>query len=188
MAKERIYIVASGPSLKGFDFSQLDDEVCLAVNDSLVYLKRVAGVVAIDTEFYDRYYKYLKLSRFPMYAVRKYDPSDIKKELGVIEYPNTGVSGVEMGEGIRHGFNSGYTAIGVAIKMGYKDIRVLGMDLTNTGHFHPLKPTLKDFDFSYVIKHLEKLKKQLPKGVKITFYGKTNANMFENKPLSECLK
>lgn len=181
---ERIYVIAGGPSLKRFNFDKLKDEKCIAVTESFYSLKSLVGLVALDSIFYTANYDSLHGQKFPMYAVKNYDPSKQKKRLGVIELENTGVNGVELGDGIRHGFNSAYTAIGIAIKTGIKDIRVLGMDLTDTGHYHNLRP---DYDFSYVIKHLAQLKKELPKDIKITFYGKTNANMFENKPLSECL-
>ena len=176
-----VYIVCSGPSLKGFDFSLLDGKDVICVNKTIKWVDNPVAVVALDSKHYVQLYDEFAKLECPIYAMKRYDEHPIKDELGVIELENTGVNGIEYDEGIRHGFNSGYMAMNVAIKLGYDNLRVLGMDLNKGGHFYDNEA----YDYRYVLAHLKAFKDELMDNIQVTFYGNTNADMFENKPLDE---
>jgi len=179
-----VYIICSGPSLKGYDFTQLKGKNCIAVNESFKYIPETKYLVALDTKHYVNNYEAYKNATFPIYTVKDYNPSQQKIDVGAIELENTGPSGLDYGEGIRHGFNSGYLAINIAIKLGYNDIRILGMDLTIGGHFYDDER----FDYRYVHNHLKHLKEELRAGINITFYGNETVTVFDTKPLEDAYK
>jgi len=180
------YIICGGPSLKDFNFELLKGCPIYAVNHSFEFIEELTGIVSIDAKFYKQRFKDLFRCGIPMYSVKGYDDVDEKEKLGVTEYKNTGVNGVDYGKGIRHGFNSGYTAICIAIKHGYTDIRVLGMDLIGKRHFYDLDKD-RSVDPSYVIPHLQEMKRQLRPDIKITFYGEGADIPFERKQLDQVL-
>lgn len=185
---DRVYVICSGPSLKGFDFNQLkgQDIICINANIRDVPKESVVAYAFVDPFHLDDQREYLEDAPFPIYTVEPYSTiPERHNDLSIIKLKNTGISGIDWGEGIRHGFNGGYTAIGVALKLGYTDIRVLGMDLSKKGHYYD--PDFK-FDFHYVLAHLEKLKEDLKPGIQLTFYGKTNVRIFDNDELSNVLK
>lgn len=181
---KRLYVVCSGPSLNGFDFEQLRGEYVIAMNDNFIYVPEVYKYVALDSKHWENMYEELKKNDFPKYSVKGYDPSKWKRKLGAIEMKNTGVNGVEYGDGIRHGFNTGYTALNMAVKE-CDDVRVLGMDLGTKGHF--FDPDF-EWDFEYVIKHLAVFKEELRPETKVTFYGPTRQSVFPVKPLEDACK
>lgn len=184
---KRVYIICSGPSLNGFDFGRLTGEDVICMNDNYKYIpeESIVAYVSLDPVFLINNREDLKDVHYPLYSPANYGVNPIRKELGVIELPITGINGIEYGEGIRHGVNSGYMAMGLAIKLGYKDIRVLGMDLSPRGHFYD--PDFK-YNFDYVHKHLRAFKKDLKKDIHVTFYGDTHVDLFEKYDLSEILK
>ena len=192
-----VFVVCSGASLRGFDFNQLIGQNVIAVNDTIHHLKEFSAFCAIDHQTYEILHNkeiLLKAGR-PMYAVMGYHETDIFRELGVIMMKNTGLSGIDYDEGcVRFGGNSGYFALGMAIQLGAKDIRILGMDLGSYSSdddqyfygrdHHNDRVTYRSY--SHLIPLFDDFARDLRDDIRVTNYSMCSAiNVFPKKPLSE---
>ena len=124
----RCYIVATGSSLQGFDFSGLKKYDCIAVNAGFRLVPWFKHLVAIDQEFYLMYFSSLKRHIGKLHAVKDYSNHPIMDRLKVRLWESVKVNGVDKFPLVCHGYNSTYTAIGIAMNLGYTDIRLLGFD------------------------------------------------------------
>ena len=151
---ETIYIIGGGPSLKNFDFRQLEGSKTIAINKALFYHNSSQVVYWTDTRFYSWYkndidnYKGLKYTIKPGSQYT----NDIKllkkgKPYGLEKDPDY----------LAHGFNSGYAAINLAYHLGAAKIILLGFDMCNNGnetHFHDGYPTRGTSDKMYIDKFI----------------------------------
>jgi len=152
MNEKSIFVVGGGPSLKGFDFSKLENLTTIAVNSALVdvpnpnyfitscpgycrtvikndfYNKEVHSVMVINP-LNQRFFEVkLHLSKFSEWVI----PSRYDGQLGFTW------------EQFATGGNSGFAALQYVILSGYKNIYLLGIDVrTDKGiHYHHRYPTM----------------------------------------------
>ena len=77
-------------------------------------------------------------------------------------------------------------AVSLAIKFGYKDIRIIGMDLNQAGHFYDNTR----YDYSNTIEHMQQLEDKLidmGSDIKISRFDYGDWEGFERKNLHEIL-
>jgi hypothetical protein len=148
---EKIYIVAGGPSLKGYNWSLLRNKRVIAVNRAFEVLPKAEITYFSDKRFFDWFEK-------PLLA----HPS--RKITGArIEHPNvenykfTGARGLDTRPGyLRTGNNSTYAAINLAYHLGARMIIILGLDMRfgddGATHFH------SGYETANMAKSLDKMK------------------------------
>jgi hypothetical protein len=147
---KRCFVIAGGPSLSGFDFSQLENELTIGVNR--VYEKLDCTILfAMD----GRFYKWITENRYGKEAHKKFkrfqgckfwlDISNLN--LNNVFYEKaigrTGMS-FRLEDGLYHGNNSGFGALNLAVALGANPIYLLGFDMKFTegkGHYHDGHPT-----------------------------------------------
>lgn len=163
MSKE-VFIIAGGPSLRGFDFHKLRNRDAIAVNKAILDVPFSKFFITIDYTFLDRIEQKTdgKMTRkdFNTLTARKYfvvakDNAYIKEINGrfvdvrsnykydLKEFDKVIVSKQALGIGnsfetFVHGCNSGFSAIQLAVLLGYTTIHLLGFDLKidKTTHYH----------------------------------------------------
>lgn len=134
-AGQRCFIIGGGESLKDFEFSQLEGEPVIAVNRA--YEKVNAQIMfAIDAKLYT-WITEGKLGeeakkRFEEFGGHKvwldshrYSLRGVMKLTGI---DGTGLS-FSMKNGLKHGGNSGYGALNLAVCLGANPIYLLGFDM-----------------------------------------------------------
>ena len=183
-----VYIVCGGTSLKGFDFEKLKDKVVIAVNYACFNIPYFDYVSAIDFDFYEDNKEKIKLIDKPFYAIENYHDSGIFKELNVNTLTHSGEKGYDERKGYcKHGFNSGYFAVQLALDLGYKNIHILGMDAHYTNNQYFFKQgTDDDLGYNHLPEYMKALKSQLPKGINIYNYSDISTiKCFPFKKLSD---
>ena len=144
---KKIFVVCTGPSLKEFDLNKLKNEDTIVVNMAYKYVPDWNYMVAIDEIVFDRMKNEqgdLSTIKNRVIYTRDFFTTDIKipyhvKSNGEFIHVLRLRASKDLLEP-RHGMicsrnNSGYMAVSLALKLGYKDIRILGMDLNKAGHF-----------------------------------------------------
>lgn len=140
--KERVYIVCTGPSLTGFDFRKLDFEQTMVVNFAYREVNNWSILVAIDDVIYtsfDYSRSYQCAGAYAITVLRK--ASKIPDFLGPDKLPvikmHRSMPVLDTRVFFVNTFgNSGYLAVLMAVKLGCRDIRILGMDITQPGHYY----------------------------------------------------
>jgi len=131
---ETVYLVAGGPSLKGFDFNKLINKNTIAINKAFIYCE-CDVLYWTDMRFYKWFEKEIKEYK-GLKVTNK--PNPIAKD--IINLRDSGRTGLDTDpRALRHGNNSGYAAINLAYHTGAKNIILLGYDMGQTGttsHFH----------------------------------------------------
>ena len=157
--KDVCFVVGGGPSLCGFDFSQLNGFDTIAINKSVEFIQNPTYFVTTDYTYFKKAslpiekinqkvqksyfivnmsYKYMEHSNGYVTDTRAnmtYD--DLYKYDSVISSTNKIGFGTTLQE-FSHGDNSGHCGIQLALLLGYKKIYLLGFDMTagNVTHFH----------------------------------------------------
>jgi hypothetical protein len=130
------YVIASGPSLKGFDFDRLPDGYRIGANKS-AWIADCNALVTIDKRFWRGFQDEIKAFNGGKYVT----------ELVVDDQPRHGAHVSKRGrfKGMSEsldeltGTNSGFAALNIAYLLGYKEIALLGFDFKWDGdksHFH----------------------------------------------------
>ena len=129
-----VYIVAGGPSLKGFDWAKLDGKKVIAINRAFSYLPNADVLYFSDTRFYEWYRDDIEKFKGLKYTISNKIKSTTVKSLK--RGHETGMH--TDGYTLSHGNNSGYAAINLAYMLGAKVIILLGYDLNTikTVNFH----------------------------------------------------
>lgn len=161
---ENVYIVATGNSLRGFDFNKFKGLHCIAVNHAFKFLPNFDFLVALDVEFY----RDLEKGQPKKTAYTDRCVGDYKGFKGVF-LERTGMGGIDFGHGIRTGNNSGYSAIHCAIKAGAKHIYLFGFDMCyeNTPHFYDEIGGGERPIYAVPLKYFPELKADLPDDINI---------------------
>jgi len=159
--KNRVFIVGGGTSLDNFDFSLLDDEDTIVINQSLEFVKNPFIFLTMDYSFYQKE-KELVLSKKANHSIfiLNLGNSQIKlvnnfyydiknrisyQDLDLFDYviKSNGINDSITGFGdhfdnFKNGHNSGFCAIQLALLMDYQEIYLLGIDMKIDGktHFH----------------------------------------------------
>lgn len=139
----RCFIIGGGESLKGFNFSQLDDELTIGVNKSFVYYDS-SILFFSDTNFYQTMSVDETLA--PLWhnlQAKKISPVSQAQGMTfhdtyVIRRTNTLDLPQSLDEGINVWNNSGFGALVLAYLLGANPIYLLGFDLkcTKSTHWH----------------------------------------------------
>jgi uncharacterized Rossmann fold enzyme len=134
------YIVGGGPSLIGFDWSNLDNKFVIAINRAYEVLPEAQIVYFTDDDYYQRHRSEMlvhKGKKFRGRLARKpviKDPEVLELQLQAQPW---GWSD-QFGE-LYHGSNSTYACIQVAAQLGFKKIYLLGIDMKHQGNFNKQK-------------------------------------------------
>lgn len=132
----RCFIVGGGPSLKGFDWSQLDGELTIAVNRSFEYFDPTILFSADN-----RFWRYMwngelgeqSTSLFEKFIGIKVGASTTLMFPESVKTVNvSGEFGRTFKDGIKIGGNSGYAALNLAVCLGANPIYLLGFDMHTT--------------------------------------------------------
>lgn len=130
------YVIASGPSLIGFDFAALPEGTRIGANRS-AWLANCDLLVTVDRNFHRK-----EAARIKAFGSRAYVAISDKSE----HYPDVnywsyapGLPGLAMADSTLGGSNSGFAALNLAVQLGYDEIALLGFDYKWVGdrsHFH----------------------------------------------------
>lgn len=158
-----IYLVAGGPSLSSFDFNRLKGKRIIAINRAYEVLPFAETVYFSDDRFFDWHKKGLADHQGEKVSgARK-----LETEMPITFYHFTGIDGLDLQPGcLRHGNNSGYAAINLAVHYGAKKIILLGYDMkfnkAGDSHWHEGYPTTaRERVFDKMISHFDTLVKPL---------------------------
>ena len=133
----RCFIIGGGPSLKGFDFSLLKNELTISINRAFEYIDPSIIFFMDDETFYDP----LLAGEFGQEARRKFISSKALKmalniggsnfKHGVYSIPLSKTPNMtfNLKDGIFDGGNSGYAALNLAITLGATTVYLLGFDM-----------------------------------------------------------
>jgi hypothetical protein len=119
---QTVYVVASGESLREFDFEKLRGKNVIVVNDVFKYVPFAQVLVSLDTGYIKRNKHELK--KFPGYKITLCG----KGHPGWNYFIDQGVS--EDLSILRKVKNSGFYAMVAALKLGAEKIYLLGFDIT----------------------------------------------------------
>lgn len=124
-----VYIVAGGPSLRGFDWRRLEQKKVIAINKALYACPNALVLYWTDERIWHSHRQAIEghSARFKItaynYVYSVVYPSEI------FTYKFTGMRGFDDSKaGLCHGNNAGYAAINLAVKLGAKTLVLLGYD------------------------------------------------------------
>ena len=155
MNKE-VYIIGGGPSLVGFDFSQLKDLDTIAVNVSALDVPNPTYCITADSGIFKKIQKGLfkdidttwVLVTNPNHATMKWKNGKFTHKSGFVYnlfavnmvIRNAGTDGIGFSfKDFRTGYNSGFCGLQLAVLLGYETIHLLGFDLSSdrgNSHYH----------------------------------------------------
>lgn len=130
------YVIASGPSLVGFDFDALPEGTRIGANRS-AWLAHCDILCTVDKNFNRR-----ERDRIAAFGDRAYVAvSDTFEPLPNVNYWSyaPGMPGLSVAPKTLAGSNSGFAALNLAIQLGYTEIALLGFDykwVQGRSHFH----------------------------------------------------
>lgn len=188
-----VYIVCSGASLSGFNFELLKDKKVIAVNYACFNIPHFDYVSAIDFDFYENNEEAIKKINKPFYAMENYHYREIFDKLNVNLLTHSGEKGCDKRKGfVKHGYNSGYFAVQLALDLGYKNIHLLGMDACyDGGNVYYFNDNYIDKNYqeknvySHLPNYMKALKTELQKDIKIYNYSEISIiTCFEKRSLN----
>lgn len=153
----RCYLVGGGPSLRAFDFRKLDGRPVLAVNRAFERLPGAQVVYWSDPEFWLWHGEALA-----GHSGLKVTTDGLGPREGVTEIARTGLDGLETAAfAVRHGCNSGYAALNLAVLMGAREIVLLGLDMRDAAdgadHWHDGYPAPRKMTYEAIRPHFRTL-------------------------------
>ena len=159
-SKESIcFVVGGGPSLNGFDFTQLNGYDTIAINKSVEFIQNPTHFITTDYSYFlkaslpieqiklkckntyfvaNMSHDYMKVQKGEVIDTRRnFVYEDLYQYSGVIESHKVDGFGSTISE-FCNGNNSGHCGIQLALLLGYTKIYLLGFDLNSDGqtHFH----------------------------------------------------
>jgi len=124
MSDSTIYIVAGGPSLRGYDWYKLKDRRVIAVNRSYEMLPWAEVIYFSDLRFFEWHREALLAHKGRKITGSRLEHPKVER------YRLTGQKGLDLTPGcLRSGNNSGYAAINLAVHLGARSIMLLGFDM-----------------------------------------------------------
>lgn len=150
-AGHRCFIMGGGPSLRGFDFSQLKGEKIIVINRAFEVCPFADIMFSMDNRFYNWLVRGQlpgSLEKFMAFKGLKVwlEVSNNSYHHGiyyVVGLPTDGIP-YSLKAGIYHGNHSGYGALQLALVLGAGPIYLLGYDMKHQGtatHFHSGYPS-----------------------------------------------
>jgi len=129
--QDKVFIVATGWSLKDFDFNRLKGHNVIAVNEAACHVPNFDYSVVIDTEITmlreDVKHRVPFLAQKPV--ISHHIPT-VETPFDVIVMEYSGAEGFEFEHNkVRTAGNSGYMAINAAYHLGARNVFLLGFDL-----------------------------------------------------------
>lgn len=139
--EERVFIVASGPSLSDVDPELLRNETTITINDALLMFPGTQYAAVMDSrKLHELHEPLLNVEALFTLAGNSYGVE--------IELLGTEGFNLELEKGIYSGYTTAYFCLQLALFMGFREICYLGLDLGNTSeksHFFGSRP-LQDRD------------------------------------------
>ena len=153
------FVVGGGPSLNGFDFTQLNGHDTIAVNKSVEFIQNPTHFITTDYSYFlkaslpieqikqkckhtyfvaNMSHDYMSYQNGKVVDTRRnFVYKDLYQYSGVIESHKVDGFGSTISE-FCNGNNSGHCGIQLALLLGYTKIYLLGFDLKSSGqtHFH----------------------------------------------------
>jgi hypothetical protein len=135
---EVCYVIASGPSLIGFDFDALPSGFRIGANRS-GWLAKCDAICTVDRNFHAR--ERDRLAAFGANAhIALPDGGSFLPVPGATYWAYArNIEGVAMAPRTLSGSNSGFASLNLAIQLGYTEIALLGFDFkwdAGRSHFH----------------------------------------------------
>lgn len=134
-SENKVYIIGTGPSLKNFDFNLLKDKNTCTLNDAIYFVPNPKMAVFYDPQWFDEqkpflnYRYYAKLFTCNFYTFDRTPRHESK--FPVIYYKIGGTNGICRKPGhVNTGNNVCHLAINICIEQGYKEIILIGIDMT----------------------------------------------------------
>jgi hypothetical protein len=131
------YVIASGPSLIGFDFDALPDGFRIGANRS-AWLAKCDALCTVDRNFHVR-----ERERIQMFGANAHvslpDGEGNRVPGATYWHHARNLEGLAFSAQTLTGSNSGFGALNLAVQLGFKDIALLGFDMKWDGtrsHFH----------------------------------------------------
>lgn len=130
------YVIASGPSLLGFDFDALPEGTRIGANRS-AWLAKCDILCTVDKNFHRK-----EAERIKAFGAQAYVAiSDRYERFANVNYwaYAPGLPGLALTHQTLGGSNSGFAAMNLAVHLGFTDIALLGFDykwLGGRSHFH----------------------------------------------------
>ena len=139
MKYKECFIVGGGPSLTNFNWSCLDNKYVIAINRAYEFLPQANIIYFTDQNFFQKHKEGLYAHSGELR--RGHLPGNAFNIPEVTEYVLTGMHGIDMRPGmLRHGSNSVYAALNMAVQDGFTRIYLLGVDMKwspeGKTHFH----------------------------------------------------
>jgi hypothetical protein len=136
MAHKHCYVIASGPSLIGFDFDALPEGPRIGANRS-AWLAKCDMLCTVDHNFHSREAERIKSFGANAHVAIARMGNAIS---GITYWSYIPASrGLTFAPGTLAGSNSGFASLNLAVQLGYTDIALLGFDMKWDGtrsHFH----------------------------------------------------
>jgi len=134
---KRVWILASGPSLRGFNFNLIKNEITIGVNKAFIDFP-IKYNISLDRTFLNLIYREKGLlekwqaSKAVKIFVKRRKREEFPKDVYYVEgkVGKKPFISLDIAQGIYCGNNSGFTAISFAIACGAQKIYLLGYDLT----------------------------------------------------------
>jgi hypothetical protein len=137
MMSKVCYVIASGPSLIGFDFDRLPEGFRIGANRS-AWLANCDALVTVDRNFHRK-----ERDRIETFGANAYVALPDHQDVIIpgVTYWNYArcMEGLTFLPHTLAGSNSGFAAFNLAVQLGYTDIALLGFDMKWEGgrsHFH----------------------------------------------------
>lgn len=125
-----VFVVAGGPSLRGFDWRRLDGRRVIAINRAYEVLPGAEALWWSDARFFRNHRAGLMAHGAALKATFAYLYEDDELPKGVLRYKLSGQQGFDPDQNaLRSGNNSTYAAIHLAAHLGARRIVILGLDM-----------------------------------------------------------
>lgn len=135
------FIVAGGPSLVCFDWRKLAGKNAIAINRAHEVMPNAQVLWWSDAAFWRRNQDALLAHPAPWKATCQIEYREGEVPASIHEYRFTGLQGFDADPGrLRHGNNSAYAAMHLAVHLGASSLVLLGVDMQHGAagrtHFH----------------------------------------------------
>ena len=137
-----VLLIGGGPSLKTFDFNQLQGRCTIGCNQSFLLGDKVCQICAFgDIDFWDHYGE--KMRGYGGWVATNYPVPNAPPWLKKFKRQDTGL--INDGESLAWNNNTGAMIINLALMLGARRVFLLGYDCDQAGsrtHWHdePLQP------------------------------------------------
>lgn len=131
------FIVGGGPSLIGFDWSNLDVKFSIAINRAYEVLPNAQIVYFTDDDYYQRHKGAMLKHPGKKFRGRLARRQVIKdKEVLELQLQQRAWGWSDQFGELHHGSNSTYACIQVAAQLGFNKIYLLGIDMKHQGKYN----------------------------------------------------